>query len=431
MSSASTSCGICTEVYTKRVRSAIMCPYCAKDACRKCVETYLVENTLQPKCMFCNTGWNKDFLRKNMTKTYMSTTYREHVEKSLEAEARAEFPALQRMARLQERDEKLVEEIRQLQMEISVLKYRLEEKQRERYTIRRGQEYTTDRQTTSARVSIMFPCSRPECNGTLDAESNTCLMCDVKYCGKCMTMEGEEHECREDDINNFRILRENTRPCPNCRNGIYKTEGCDQMWCTVCQTCFSWRTGNILNGVIHNPHYYEFMRNNPQAGAPRRNVGDIPCGGMPTLHQVMTRELRDKPGDGDTVSHLHRMMNHIIDVVMPRVHGISQRRRTKNREYGIQFLRNMITREKWISRLFIARKREEVYQQKYQLLETLTFSVSELFRQLARETIGVKEFFHSIQVLFGCYNEGTRYLNKSFNTNYTLLSLTTLPFTIR
>jgi hypothetical protein len=49
---------------------------------------------------------------------------------------------------------------------------------------------------------------------------------------------------------------------------------CDQMWCTQCQTAFSWRTGRIEK-VIHNPHYYEWMRRN---GTLERNPNDVPCG---------------------------------------------------------------------------------------------------------------------------------------------------------
>jgi hypothetical protein len=67
------------------------------------------------------------------------------------------------------------------------------------------------------------------------------------------------------------------------------------MWCTQCHTGFSWRRGTIENRV-HNPHYYEWQRQNGGGRAPR-NVGDLECG----------RDI----GDGITVSFLNRVLNKI------------------------------------------------------------------------------------------------------------------------
>jgi len=38
-------------------------------------------------------------------------------------------------------------------------------------------------------------------------------------------------------------------------------KNCDQMYCTQCNTAFSWKTGTLETGRIHNPHYYEQIRN--------------------------------------------------------------------------------------------------------------------------------------------------------------------------
>jgi hypothetical protein len=37
-------------------------------------------------------------------------------------------------------------------------------------------------------------------------------------------------------------------------------KNCSQMWCTQCQTAFNWKTGKIETGIIHNPHYWEYIK---------------------------------------------------------------------------------------------------------------------------------------------------------------------------
>jgi hypothetical protein len=60
---------------------------------------------------------------------------------------------------------------------------------------------------------------------------------------------------------------------------IYKIEGCAQMFCTECHTAFNWNTLRIENGIIHNPHYFEWMRRqNENGGQVERNPNEILCG---------------------------------------------------------------------------------------------------------------------------------------------------------
>ena len=78
-----------------------------------------------------------------------------------------------------------------------------------------------------------------------------------------MEIKGEYHECDEDKKETVKLLRQDTKPCPKCGELIHKLpNGCDQMYCIKCPTAFSWRTGQLERGHIHNPEYYRWMREN-------------------------------------------------------------------------------------------------------------------------------------------------------------------------
>ena len=68
-------------------------------------------------------------------------------------------------------------------------------------------------------------------------------------------------------------------------------KNCDQMWCIECKTAFSWAKGTVEVGMVHNPHYYQWMRQN--GGMPRAD--GMPPGAGCNENQLVTqlRFVRD------------------------------------------------------------------------------------------------------------------------------------------
>jgi hypothetical protein len=60
------------------------------------------------------------------------------------------------------------------------------------------------------------------------------------------------------------------RECPGCRAPIFKSEGCDDIWCTRCHTKFKYSTGELIapNVFFHNPEMFAWI----EAGRPAPEI---------------------------------------------------------------------------------------------------------------------------------------------------------------
>ena len=146
---------------------------------------------------------------------------------------------------------------------------------------------TIDYKKGAARVFTM-KCPGEECRGFLST-AYKCGICERSTCAQCLIQypiddpKGEAHECTEDDKKTVEFIKKSCRNCPCCGMSIYRIEGCNQMFCTACNTAFDWVTGTQLNTrQIHNPHYTDYLRQTGGAAqgtalaqAPTYN----PCGG--------------------------------------------------------------------------------------------------------------------------------------------------------
>ena len=128
---------------------------------------------------------------------------------------------------------------------------------------------------------FIMNCQSEGCKGFLSTKYK-CGLCEKMTCPGCLVVKEEGHECKETDLSTVKLIRDETKPCPKCGTRISKIDGCDQMWCVECKTAFSWKSGNVVNGNIHNPHYYEYLRQS-QGFVPR---ADAPCAEVPGLQDL-------------------------------------------------------------------------------------------------------------------------------------------------
>ena len=168
---------------------------------------------------------------------------------------------------------------------------------------------------------FIHKCAGDNCKGFLSIAWK-CSICQMYTCSECNQLKGPQkdnplHVCKEEDKQTWKAIKQDCRKCPGCSTFTYKISGCDQMWCVTCHTSWSWTTGRRVNGMIHNPHWYEFQRNGGQIN---RALGDIPCGGMPTLREMQVKFSKFSRSD-PVIGQLyvfHRLIAHIEHQEMPR-----------------------------------------------------------------------------------------------------------------
>lgn len=460
-------CIVCRDKYSLRVRKPTQCPYCQFTCCMSCFKQYLLSMTSDPACMSCKVQFSYEFLIENLPPTFWHHEYKNFRKNILLSQEESLLPETQNcIVRIRRKDE-FYRHVKSVRVQIdnmfqhyNKLMARVSQMSDLVHQERTGQIeipddhpfflYFNDDNTPirdekgdllcmnenltgdpsnpkmkrQAHSNWVHACPKEECRGYLRGEQTTCPICTTQVCKDCLKIMTDPHECDTNDIDTVNMLRQNTKPCPNCSISIYKISGCDQMWCTQCRTPFSWRTGQKINQRIHNPHYYEWVQRHQGEEMPRELM-DIPCGGMPSIHSLKKFPTYYRNWAYD----LHQSVLHFEHVVVPRYQNTHFTERCKS--LRISYLLNSVSRETLRDELYKEEKLAQKHQQYIQIIQTFIAVSSEWLRRMVlqlppnlhqevKNTIG---FFHYI-------NNQIRLLNNRFKSNLSVLpeDLVDLPF---
>ena len=256
---------------------------------------------------------------------------------------------------------------------------------------------TSDKKPSSTQT-FKHACPKSDCKGFL-SQNWTCAVCEDEVCKHCfvvMQKDAKEHVCKESDVETVKFIKSSTKPCPNCGTGISKINGCDQMWCTICKVAFSWKRGTIEREVIHNPHYYQWMKSQKNS---IRAPNDVVCGGLvrfrafnnkvreinalmsPYSSSVITVTVRD---DLDIlasakfvkmIENIHRTCAEFVGTLRRlrlEMTNIDRYDEDKKFKMRLDYLANNLTEKMYKNKLFLLEKKKKSKMSHLHLLELTT-----------------------------------------------------------
>lgn len=380
------TCDICVESLNKSNHAPSTCNFCQLTACKLCIRTFLGSSASEPKCMKCNTAWDNEFVLQAVNKTYYHSELKDKKkDKMLEFE-KGRIPATQEDAKRFLVKEKAGKDIAEIQRENDVLQVAINKNNLEIRKIRNKLREDLG-QASAEKKEFIMQCQFDGCKGFLST-GYKCELCDRKTCSKCLEVVEDEHECKEESIASAEMIKKDTKPCPKCSIRVYKIDGCNQMWCVQCNTPWDWISGKIVNGTIHNPHYYQFLQKQ-NAGVMPRNPGDVVCGGLPEiwamnqlLHRLDQSYLLVVRFIQINVFSIHRV---IVDVRFRLIDERQQNRfETQLTDSRIRYMLNRISDEEFRTEIYNINAKRDKVQANIRLLELIETVGTDLFQNYVK-----------------------------------------------
>lgn len=429
-------CNVCITEYTKNKHSKVECPYCQYECCRECFMTYTGNlTTLDNKCMSCSKVLSNNFMASNTSNKFFNKTLRDAKTTIVLSREKSRLPDTQEEAHHVLTQEKFYKKLNKFRAvikankevlkglkqeikskkddcceKINVSKLRdevkeLREDNKEMYMIieRAWVEYHNERSVAFTTQEKKKPvkkfikkCGDENCKGFVST-AYKCGICSKFTCSKCNVIkkchDDKTHECDPDTVATIDALKSECVNCPKCQVPIFRTEGCPQMWCVNCNTAFDWNTGEIDTGHIHNPHYFDYIRQNNING---NHVGQC------EIDVARLQRKIDKFQNSGVLELIVMLRNEISDIWINHYGLIDED--GKFRRFRIDYLLNRLVEEKWFDSIKRSQKRNQKNQEIIDILNTFTIVSKDLINTYTHDK---KDNYEEIILQFNNLREYT------------------------
>ena len=408
-------CFVCNETYNKVTHKKIQCCFCQFESCHRCVQRFILSQIQDPHCMNCKKCWTREFLDERLSKQFINTELKTHRENTLFEKEKNLLPETQDNVKLLNQQEELDKELKIIEVEITHLQKRYEEVERKRNEINPFK--LLPRQTI--RIN-RIQCPMPDCRGFAEqVEMNmVCGICYAQICMTCHEIKAQDHKCLVENVKTISLLEKETKRCPSCYVQIFKINGCDQMWCTSCHIAFDWKTGEQVRGIIHNPHYHEYIE---QHGVTHTRIEE-------SYHRF---EFLDTDS---IVYHLEQhqcqelVIYQIIEVYRYMMNYYQEIQRFPSRfdqminlDLRIYYLKNQLTEDEFKMKLQRRQKDIEKKIEYRDIGETYVEIINDIYIAFVQQKQDIEQLLFEIRSITKTTQDAIVNLNKRYNSNMQLV----------
>lgn len=322
--------------------SLVTCPGCQNECCKRCLDTGIaLQKSVLVHCPCCKEPWSRVFVDEIFSTHRAFKLKRKRVEEqAMLTEQERLMPATMIMV-------KRTREVLKLEKSIAEMNGLLNDLKRQVHVAKTDKARLIATRLSASGGGVYSRCGSSVCKGfVMEGADGVCDLCGGQTCSDCMhwtsrdamevgsdrvrvvlmevnMMGGSKvmvmlsvvsgtsaHECRQEDVDTVRLLKETTQSCPECHAYIEKIDGCNDMFCTLCHVEFNYRTGVRTNRASHQPERQRFLNGGGVLGESGRVW--FPTAGQ--LSDLCVRYKRTGERDINVLRELTQMKDVCVEV---------------------------------------------------------------------------------------------------------------------
>ena len=396
MSITQYECTLCTENMEDNDR--IICPHCSIEICESCFQYSVTMEEKDPSCIYCKNPISIEFILSNNTTKWCKNTFLTYYsdlllekEKAKLVETIPKYRIIKDINQLKKSRQELLtnKKIENNVKKLNLVKDEFESKFKELIQKRNDEKknLTISIEELENKINInnkkekkekciyITKCPNLKCKGFINSKY-TCELCDTKICKACFMLKEDNHVCNRDDIESADLIKKESKSCPGCYVPIFKLSGCNQMFCTNCNTVFNWVTLEIDKGKVHNQHYFDYISSIRNSSEQIR-IENAACGNIDDLYPRIIKYTRNT-----YIHNFYILINELHEEIIPIYRNNFK---DKFEEYRIKYLSNSLSQLNWKKNLMKDTIHNEANNSYIEILEMYVTVSNDLIRKLCFE----------------------------------------------